>query len=171
MDARLVQSFARTLGVELTDWQWDFVDAVCNTEYVYVHARHDRQEGGSTAGEIWALYNLMLGKDILYFSQLKDINRERMRNMREAIEDHPELFKGCKLFTANGRERIEHPQGNRIRFLSLHGRRSGRGATSDLVIVDSERFKEELLSDILPVMACRRDSQLVWIQSTDEWRY
>lgn len=171
MDSRLLESFAHTLGVELNEWQVGFFDGVCNAETTMVHAGHWRQEGGSTAAEIWALWNLMLGRSVLYVSQLKACNVERMFNMRSYIYSYPELFSGCQAFTANGRERIEHPQGNCIRFKSLHGRQGGRGMTADLVIVDCPVFKDEIRADVLPVMACKRTGQLVWVQSVDRNDY
>ncbi len=128
-----------------------------------------RQNGKGTVLEALELAALFLYPDvrlILHSAHEFKTAAEAFLRIRSLIEDNPE-FDGqvARVRTAAGAEAIELRDGKRLRFVARSSG-SGRGFTSDLVILD-EAYKlgDQEMSALLPTLSARPDPQ-VWYTST-----
>jgi phage terminase large subunit-like protein len=86
--------------------------------------------------------------------------------IRALIEDNPDFdAQVSRIRTAAGAEAVELKDGKRLRFVARSSG-SGRGFTSDLVILD-EAYKlgDQEMAALLPTLSARPDPQ-VWYAST-----
>ena len=128
-----------------------------------------RQNGKGTILEALELAALFLFPDvrlILHSAHEFKTAAEAFLRIRALIEDHPEFDrKVARVRTAAGAESIELKNGKRLRFVARSSG-SGRGFTSDLVILD-EAYKlgDQEMAALLPTLSARPDPQ-VWYAST-----
>ena len=127
-----------------------------------------RQNGKGTILEARELAGLFLfGEDLILHSAHEfKTAAEAFLRIRSLVEDHPEFErKIARIRTAAGAEAIELKNGKRLRFVARSSG-SGRGFTSDLVILD-EAYKlgDQEMAALLPTLTARPDPQ-VWYTST-----
>ena len=128
-----------------------------------------RQNGKGTILEALELAALFLFPDvrlILHSAHEFKTAAEAFLRIRALVEDRPEFdAKVSRVQTAAGAEAIELKDGKRLRFVARSSG-SGRGFTSDLVILD-EAYKlgDQEMSALLPTLSARPDPQ-VWYTST-----
>ena len=128
-----------------------------------------RQNGKGTILEALELAALFLFPDvrlILHSAHEFKTAAEAFLRIRALVEDHPEFErKISRIRTATGAEAIELKNGKRLRFVARSAG-SGRGFTSDLVILD-EAYKlgDQEMAALLPTLSARPDPQ-VWYTST-----
>jgi len=128
-----------------------------------------RQNGKGTVLEALELAALFLFPDvrlILHSAHEFKTAAEAFLRIRSLVEDHPEFErKIARIRTAAGAEAIELKNGKRLRFVARSSG-SGRGFTSDLVILD-EAYKlgDQEMAALLPTLTARPDPQ-VWYTST-----
>lgn len=128
-----------------------------------------RQNGKGTVLEALELAALFLFPDvrlILHSAHEFKTAAEAFLRIRALIEDRPEFDrKVSRVRTAAGAEAIELKDGKRLRFVARSSG-SGRGFTSDLVILD-EAYKlgDQEMAALLPTLSARPDPQ-VWYTST-----
>ena len=128
-----------------------------------------RQNGKGTVLEALELAALFLFPDvrlILHSAHEFKTAAEAFLRIRALIEDNPEFeSQVSRIRTAAGAEAIELKDGKRLRFVARSSG-SGRGFTSDLVILD-EAYKlgDQEMSALLPTLSARPDPQ-VWYTST-----
>ncbi len=128
-----------------------------------------RQNGKGTVLEALELAALFLFPDvrlILHSAHEFKTAAEAFLRVRALIEDHPDFdSQVSRIRTAAGAEAIELKNGKRLRFVARSSG-SGRGFTSDLVILD-EAYKlgDQEMAALLPTLSARPDPQ-VWYTST-----
>ena len=128
-----------------------------------------RQNGKGAILEALELAALFLFPDvrlILHSAHEFKTAAEAFLRIRALIEDRPEFDrKVARVRTAAGAEAIELKDGKRLRFVARSSG-SGRGFTSDLVILD-EAYKlgDQEMAALLPTLSARPDPQ-VWYTST-----
>jgi phage terminase large subunit-like protein len=128
-----------------------------------------RQNGKGTVLEALELAALFLFPDvrlILHSAHEFKTAAEAFLRIRSVIEQNPDLEgRVARIRTAAGAEAIELKDGKRLRFVARSSA-SGRGFTSDLVILD-EAYKlgDQEMSALLPTLTARPDPQ-VWYTST-----
>jgi phage terminase large subunit-like protein len=128
-----------------------------------------RQNGKGTILEALELAALFLFPDvklILHSAHEFKTAAEAFLRIRALVEDRPEFErKVSRVRTAAGAEAIELKDGKRLRFVARSSG-SGRGFTSDLVILD-EAYKlgDQEMAALLPTLSARPDPQ-VWYTST-----
>ena len=128
-----------------------------------------RQNGKGTVLEALELAALFLFPDvrlILHSAHEFKTAAEAFLRIRSVIEQNPDLdSQVSRIRTAAGAEAIELKDGKRLRFVARSSG-SGRGFTSDLVILD-EAYKlgDQEMSALLPTLTARPDPQ-VWYTST-----
>jgi phage terminase large subunit-like protein len=128
-----------------------------------------RQNGKGTILEALELAALFLFPDvrlILHSAHEFKTAAEAFLRIRALIEDRPDFDrKVSRVRTAAGAEAIELKGGKRLRFVARSSG-SGRGFTSDLVILD-EAYKlgDQEMAALLPTLSARPDPQ-VWYTST-----
>src|SRR6185437_6296498 len=128
-----------------------------------------RQNGKGTILEALGLAALFLFPDvrlILHSAHEFKTAAEAFLRIRALVEDRPEFdAKVSRVRTAAGAEAIELKDGKRLRFVARSSG-SGRGFTSDLVILD-EAYKlgDQEMAALLPTLSARPDPQ-VWYTST-----
>lgn len=128
-----------------------------------------RQNGKGTVLEALELAALFLFPDvrlILHSAHEFKTAAEAFLRIRALIEDRPEFDrKVSRVRTAAGAEAIELKDGKRLRFVARSSG-SGRGFTSDLVILDEAyRLGDQEMAALLPTLSARPDPQ-VWYAST-----
>lgn len=128
-----------------------------------------RQNGKGTVLEALELAALFLFPDvrlILHSAHEFKTAAEAFLRIRSLVEDRPEFErKVSRIRTAAGAEAIELKDGKRLRFVARSSG-SGRGFTSDLVILDEAyRLGDQEMSALLPTLSARPDPQ-VWYAST-----
>lgn len=128
-----------------------------------------RQNGKGTILEALELAALFLFPDvrlILHSAHEFKTAAEAFLRIRALIEDRPQFGRlVSRVRTAAGAEAIELKDGKRLRFVARSSG-SGRGFTSDLVILD-EAYKlgDQEMAALLPTLSARPDPQ-VWYTST-----
>jgi phage terminase large subunit-like protein len=128
-----------------------------------------RQNGKGTILEALELAALFLFPDvrlILHSAHEFKTAAEAFLRVRALIEDNPDLdSQVSRIRTAAGAEAVELKDGKRLRFVARSSG-SGRGFTSDLVILD-EAYKlgDQEMAALLPTLSARPDPQ-VWYTST-----
>jgi Phage Terminase len=128
-----------------------------------------RQNGKGTVLEALELAALFLFPDvklILHSAHQFKTAAEAFLRIRALIEDHGEFErKVARVRTAAGAEAIELKDGKRLRFVARSSG-SGRGFTSDLVILDEAyELDDKQMAALLPTLSARPDPQ-VWYAST-----
>jgi phage terminase large subunit-like protein len=127
------------------------------------------RNGKGTVLEALELAALFLFPDvrlILHSAHEFKTAAEAFLRIRALVEDRPEFDrKVSRVRTAAGAEAIELKDGKRLRFVARSSG-SGRGFTSDLVILD-EAYKlgDQEMAALLPTLSARPDPQ-VWYTST-----
>jgi phage terminase large subunit-like protein len=128
-----------------------------------------RQNGKGTILEALELAALFLFPDvrlILHSAHEFKTSQEAFLRVRTLIEDNPDFdSQVSRIRTAAGAEAVELKDGKRLRFVARSSG-SGRGFTSDLVILD-EAYKlgDQEMAALLPTLSARPDPQ-VWYTST-----
>ena len=128
-----------------------------------------RQNGKGTVLEALELAALFLFPDlrlILHSAHEFKTSQEAFLRIRTLIEDNPDFdSQVSRIRTAAGAEAVELKDGKRLRFVARSSG-SGRGFTSDLVILD-EAYKlgDQEMAALLPTLSARPDPQ-VWYTST-----
>jgi phage terminase large subunit-like protein len=128
-----------------------------------------RQNGKGTILEALELAALFLFPDvrlILHSAHEFKTAAEAFLRVRALIEDNPDFdSQVSRIRTAAGAEAVELRDGKRLRFVARSSG-SGRGFTSDLVILD-EAYKlgDQEMAALLPTLSARPDPQ-VWYTST-----
>jgi phage terminase large subunit-like protein len=128
-----------------------------------------RQNGKGTVLEALELAALFLFPDvrlILHSAHEFKTAAEAFLRVRALIEDNPDFdSRVSRIRTAAGAEAVELKDGKRLRFVARSSG-SGRGFTSDLVILD-EAYKlgDQEMAALLPTLSARPDPQ-VWYTST-----
>lgn len=128
-----------------------------------------RQNGKGTVLEALELAALFLFPDvrlILHSAHEFKTSQEAFLRIRNLIEDNPDFdARVSRIRTAAGAEAVELKDGKRLRFVARSSG-SGRGFTSDLVILD-EAYKlgDQEMAALLPTLTARPDPQ-VWYTST-----
>jgi phage terminase large subunit-like protein len=128
-----------------------------------------RQNGKGTVLEALELAALFLLPDvrlILHSAHEFKTAAEAFLRVRALIEDRPDFERQvARIRTAAGAEAVELKDGKRLRFVARSSG-SGRGFTSDLVILD-EAYKlgDQEMAALLPTLSARPDPQ-VWYTST-----
>jgi phage terminase large subunit-like protein len=128
-----------------------------------------RQNGKGTILEALELAALFLFPDvrlILHSAHEFKTAAEAFLRVRALIEDNPDFdSQVARIRTAAGAEAVELKDGKRLRFVARSSG-SGRGFTSDLVILD-EAYKlgDQEMAALLPTLSARPDPQ-VWYTST-----
>ncbi len=128
-----------------------------------------RQNGKGTVLEALELAALFLFPDvrlILHSAHEFKTAAEAFLRVRALIEDNPDFdSQVSRIRTAAGAEAVELKDGKRLRFVARSSG-SGRGFTSDLVILD-EAYKlgDQEMAALLPTLSARPDPQ-VWYTST-----
>jgi len=128
-----------------------------------------RQNGKGSVLEALELAALFLFPDvrlILHSAHEFKTAAEAFLRIRALIEDRPDFDrKVSRVRTAAGAEAIELKDGKRLRFVARSSG-SGRGFTSDLVILDEAyRLGDQEMAALLPTLSARPDPQ-VWYTST-----
>jgi phage terminase large subunit-like protein len=167
-------TLAAEAGMELDPWQRLVLEAGLRRrggkwaafEVALIVAR---QNGKGTVLEALELAALFLYPDvrlILHSAHEFKTAAEAFLRIRALIEDRPEFdARVSRIRTAAGAEAIELKDGKRLRFVARSSG-SGRGFTSDLVILD-EAYKlgDQEMAALLPTLSARPDPQ-VWYTST-----
>jgi phage terminase large subunit-like protein len=167
-------SLAGVAGLELDPWQRLVLESGLRRrdgkwaafEVALIVAR---QNGKGTVLEALELAALFLYPDvrlILHSAHEFKTAAEAFLRIRALIEDRPEFdARVSRIRTAAGAEAIELKDGKRLRFVARSSG-SGRGFTSDLVILD-EAYKlgDQEMAALLPTLSARPDPQ-VWYTST-----
>ena len=128
-----------------------------------------RQNGKGTileALELAALFLFPQVRLILHSAHEFKTAAEAFLRIRALIEDNPDFdSRVSRVRTAAGAEAVELKDGKRLRFVARSSG-SGRGFTSDLVILD-EAYKlgDQEMAALLPTLSARPDPQ-VWYAST-----
>ena len=128
-----------------------------------------RQNGKGTVLEALELAALFLFPDvrlILHSAHQFKTAAEAFLRIRSVIEGHPDFeSRVSRIRTAAGAEAIELKDGKRLRFVARSSG-SGRGFTSDLVILDEAyELGDQEMAALLPTLTARPDPQ-VWYTST-----
>ena len=128
-----------------------------------------RQNGKGTVLEALELAALFLFPDvrlILHSAHEFKTAAEAFLRVRALIEDNPDFdSQVSRIRTAAGAEAVELKDGKRLRFVARSSG-SGRGFTSDLVILDEAYdISEDSMASMLPTLSTRPNPQ-VWYTST-----
>jgi phage terminase large subunit-like protein len=128
-----------------------------------------RQNGKGAVLEALELAALFLFPDvklILHSAHQFKTAAEAFLRIRALIEGNPQFeSKVSRIRTAAGAEAIELKDGKRLRFVARSSG-SGRGFTSDLVILDEAyELGDQEMAALLPTLSARPDPQ-VWYTST-----
>lgn len=128
-----------------------------------------RQNGKGTCLEALELAALFLFPDvrlILHSAHQFKTAAEAFLRIRTLIEDRPQFAKKvARVRSAAGAEAIELKNGKRLRFVARSSG-SGRGFTSDLVVLDEAyELGADQMAALLPTLSARPDPQ-VWYTST-----
>jgi phage terminase large subunit-like protein len=167
-------ALAEVAGLDLDPWQRLVLDAGLRRRggkwaAFEVGLIVARQNGKGTVLEALELAALFLFPDvrlILHSAHEFKTAAEAFLRIRALIEDHPDFDRQVsRIRTAAGAEAVELKDGKRLRFVARSSG-SGRGFTSDLVILD-EAYKlgDQEMAALLPTLSARPDPQ-VWYAST-----
>jgi phage terminase large subunit-like protein len=167
-------ALASIAGLELDPWQRFVVEAGLRRrgarwaafEVCLIVARQNGKGSVLEALELAALFLFPDVRLILHSAHEFKTAAEAFLRIRSLIEQHPDFeSQVSRIRTAAGAEAIELKDGKRLRFVARSSG-SGRGFTSDLVILD-EAYKlgDAEMSALLPTLTARPDPQ-VWYTST-----
>jgi phage terminase large subunit-like protein len=167
-------TLAGMAGLRLDPWQRLVIEAGLRRrggrwaafEVALIVARQNGKGSVLEALELAALFLLPDVRLILHSAHEFKTAAEAFLRIRSLVEDHPEFDRQVsRVRTAAGAEAIELKDGKRLRFVARSSG-SGRGFTSDLVILD-EAYKlgDQEMSALLPTLSARPDPQ-VWYTST-----
>lgn len=128
-----------------------------------------RQNGKGAVLEALELAALFLFPDvrlILHSAHQFKTASEAFLRIRALIEDNPDFdSQVSRIRTAAGAEAVELKDGKRLRFVARSSG-SGRGFSSDLVILDEAyELNDTQMAALLPTLSARPDPQ-VWYTST-----
>jgi hypothetical protein len=169
--------FAARAGLFLDPWQQDVLRGSLGVTPDGRWAARNvgllvpRQNGkGSVleARELFELFGMQGRKTLIVHSAHKfDTSQEHFGRMRELIEGNPDLSRHIKsITTANGKEGITLKNGSRLKFKARTISGSGRGFSSDLLVLDEAMLlPEQALDAMLPSLIARRNPQ-VWYTSS-----
>jgi hypothetical protein len=128
-----------------------------------------RQNGKGSILEARELFGMfVLGERLIIHSAHKfDTSQEHFLRMQALIEGNPDLDKHvASMAKANGKESINLKNGCRLKFKARTISGSGRGFSSDLLILDEAMLlPEQALDAMLPTLATRANPQ-VWFTSS-----
>ncbi len=161
-------------GLDLDPWQRLVLEAGLRRrgtrwaafEVALIVARQNGKGSVLEALELAALFLLPDVRLILHSAHEFKTAAEAFLRVRALIEDNPRFSRQVsRIRTAAGAEAVELKNGKRLRFVARSGG-SGRGFTSDLVILD-EAYKlgDQEMAALLPTLSARPDPQ-VWYTST-----
>lgn len=167
-------ALARRAGLELDPWQGLVLEAGLRRrgpkwaafEVALIVARQNGKGTVLEALELAALFLFPDVKLVLHSAHQFKTAAEAFLRIRALIEDRPEFDrKVARVRTAAGAEAIELKNGKRLRFVARSSG-SGRGFTSDLVILDEAyELDDQQMAALLPTLSARPDPQ-VWYAST-----
>jgi phage terminase large subunit-like protein len=165
---------AARAGLELDPWQRLVIETGLRRrggkwaafEVALIVARQNGKGAVLEALELAALFLFPDVRLILHSAHEFKTAAEAFLRIRALIEDRPEFDrKVSRIRTAAGAEAIELKDGKRLRFVARSSG-SGRGFTSDLVILDEAyRLGGQEMAALLPTLSARPDPQ-VWYTST-----
>ena len=147
-------------GLRRRDGKWAAFEVACIVA---------RQNGKGTVLEALELAALFLFPDvrlILHSAHQFKTAAEAFLRIRSVIEGNPDFERRVsRIRTAAGAEAIELRDGKRLRFVARSSG-SGRGFTSDLIILDEAyELGDQEMAALLPTLSARPDPQ-VWYTST-----
>jgi phage terminase large subunit-like protein len=167
-------ALAALAGLELDPWQELVLKAGLRRredrwaafEVCLIVARQNGKGAVLEALELAALFLFPDVRLILHSAHEFKTAAEAFLRIRALVEDHPEFSQHVsRVRTAAGAEAIELKNGKRLRFVARSSG-SGRGFTSDLVILDEAyELGDEEMAALLPTLSARPDPQ-VWYTST-----
>jgi phage terminase large subunit-like protein len=165
---------ARMAGLELDPWQELVLRSGLRRrggrwaafEVCLIVARQNGKGAVLEALELAALFLFPDVRLILHSAHEFKTAAEAFRRIRALVEDHPDFTAQVeRVRTAAGAEAIELKDGKRLRFVARSGG-SGRGFTSDLVILDEAyELGDTEMAALLPTLSARPDPQ-VWYTSS-----
>ena len=167
-----VVEFARdVLSLEFMPWQVQVLESALEVKDDGRMVHHDvvvtvsRQQGKSVlvaaVAAWWA--QRWPEQQIMFLAQTRAAAAARLEGVARTLTGGG--VEGVKWFRGIGNERIEFPNGSRIRVESpnIHG---SHGESFDLVILDEAfSYQEYVLQGVLPTQTAKPDSQL-WMIST-----
>jgi phage terminase large subunit-like protein len=167
-------ALAGVAGLELDPWQRLVLESGLRRrgdkwaafEVALIVARQNGKGSILEALELAALFLFPDVRLILHSAHEFKTAAEAFLRVRALIEDRPEFdARVSRIRTAAGAEAVELKDGKRLRFVARSSG-SGRGFTSDLVILD-EAYKlgDQEMAALLPTLSARPDPQ-VWYTST-----
>jgi hypothetical protein len=128
-----------------------------------------RQNGKGSVLEALELFHLFaLGTELIIHSAHKfDTSQEHFLRMRILIDGNPDLAKHVRATpVAPGKEAIILNNGHRLKFKARTISGSGRGFSSDLLILDEAMvLPEQALDAMLPTLVTRKNPQ-TWFTSS-----
>ena len=128
-----------------------------------------RQNGKGSVLEARELFGMfVLDEELIIHSAHKfDTSQEHFLRMRNLIDGNADLSRHVQaVSTANGKEAIVLKNGNRLKFKARTISGSGRGFSSDLLILDEAMLlPEQALDAMLPTLITRRNPQ-TWFTSS-----
>jgi len=165
---------AAAAGLDLDPWQRFVLEAGLRRrggkwaafEVALIVARQNGKGAILEALELAALFLFPDVRLILHSAHEFKTAAEAFLRIRHLIEGSPEFSsRVARIRTTTGAEAIELLDGTRLRFVARSSG-SGRGFTSDLVILD-EAYKlgDQEMAALLPTLTARPDPQ-VWYTST-----
>ena len=167
-------ALAHRAGLDLDPWQQLVLrtglrrsgDRWAAFEVALIVARQNGKGSCLEALELAALFLFPDVRLILHSAHEFKTAAEAFLRIRALIEDRPDFErKVSRIRTAAGAEAIELKNGKRLRFVARSSG-SGRGFTSDLVILDEAyNLGSREMSALLPTLSARPDPQ-VWYTST-----
>jgi phage terminase large subunit-like protein len=167
-------ALAEVAGLSLDPWQRLVLEAGLRRgggkwaafEVALIVARQNGKGAVLEALELAALFLFPDVRLILHSAHEFKTAAEAFLRIRALIEDNPEFdSRVSRIRTAAGAEAVELKDGKRLRFVARSSG-SGRGFSSDLVILD-EAYKlgDQEMAALLPTLSARPDPQ-VWYTST-----
>jgi len=173
-EGRNAADLAALAGLELDPWQAQVLEDGLGRrgprwaafEVALIVARQNGKGAILEALELAALFLFDDVRLILHSAHEFKTAAEAFLRIRHLIEDAPQFARRVeRIRTAAGAESIELKDGKRLRFVARSSG-SGRGFTSDLVILD-EAYKlgDQEMAALLPTLSARPDPQ-VWYTST-----
>jgi phage terminase large subunit-like protein len=165
---------AALAGLRLDPWQAHVLEAGLGRrggrwaafEVCLIVARQNGKGSVLEALELAALFLFDDVKLILHSAHQFKTAAEAFLRIRRLIEERPQFDRRvARVRTTTGAEAIELKDGTRLRFLARSSG-SGRGFTSDLVILDEAyELGGREMAALLPTLSARPDPQ-VWYTST-----
>jgi phage terminase large subunit-like protein len=128
-----------------------------------------RQNGKGSVLEARELFGMFALNEplIIHSAHRFDTSQEHFLRMRNLIEANPDLDRHiANVYTANGKESITLKNGCRLKFKARTISGSGRGFSSDLLILDEAMIlPEQAVAAMRPTMITRKNPQ-TWYTSS-----